>query len=245
MTHFQLKERKEAYEFADDEFRRVKRAKLETERANSRSSPEGMTEDKQTGREQANRASAAASRAKIICYSKELEKRTDRLEVERNEERKRADRAMRKLKMLRNEVHMLKRVLREIWDMKEHRTCTYLVDSDVMFLLSSRQEDSIGSLTESDEEKPKVIFGITSDANLHCSAEPDASLRASDSSHLQPICCRAAQDPKSRRDELPSQSQIESQATTVPRAQQSAALRNLVHPSTSNGLRNPDSRLLV
>lgn len=234
MNHFLLNERREASTIANEEFKRVKKAKLDTERANWGESCGGMTEDKQKDREQANRASAAASRAKNICYSKELEVRTDRLEVERNEERMRADRAMRQLKKLGKEVHMLKTALKDIWNMKEHRTCTYLVDSNALFLLNPRHEDTIGSLTESDdEEKPMARIGITSEAPFHISANPDASPRASDSLQLQSMYCPDAPDPQFRREQFSSgQSPIESQVASEPRGQQSAALRNLVHPST-------------
>ncbi len=80
----ELKERREAFHFANSEFNGVKRVKLDRERA--------------------NRASAAASRAKIVCYARELEKRTDRFELDRNLHSQRADRAIRKLNLLRYET---------------------------------------------------------------------------------------------------------------------------------------------
>ena len=147
----ELKECMEARQFAIREFNRVKREKLENERAKSMRLS-GVKDDKQMDRERSNRASAAASRAKIVFYSKDLERRTDRLEMERNREMKRADRASKRLRGLQEEVRNLKKALRDIWEMKDQRTCSYLMDSEALFLLSSRQEDSDMSVDDSDSD---------------------------------------------------------------------------------------------
>lgn len=164
--HGELKERREANECATSEFRRVKRAKLDMERAKKSSIREGTEEEKKKDREMANRASAAASRAKIVFYSKELEKRTDRLEMERNREIARADRAIRKLRSLKREMHTLKKVLRDLWEMKEDKTCSYLVDSNVLFLLGSRQDDGDTIATDSDEDMYNGSDNLTAQARI-------------------------------------------------------------------------------
>eukprot|EP00177_Eucheuma_denticulatum_P005963 GFKZ01010876.1.p1 GENE.GFKZ01010876.1~~GFKZ01010876.1.p1 ORF type:complete len:248 (+),score=32.67 GFKZ01010876.1:567-1310(+) len=150
LSHRELKEIREAREFADHEFRRVKEEKLKSERAKKPSSatPAQTESDKKKEREAANRASAAASRAKIVCYSTELEKRTNRLELERNTEAERADRAIRKAEGMRREMRILKKVLRELWEMKENRTCSHLLDSNVLFLLGSGMEDNEDAQTD-------------------------------------------------------------------------------------------------
>lgn len=159
--HLELKERREANEFATNEFNRVKRAKLELERSKSLSGESEKKEEKQKDRERANRASAAASRAKIVFYCKELEKRTDRLELERNREASRAERATRKLKTLREEVCSLKKILRDLWAMKDQKTCSFLVDSGALFLLASRQEETGQDDNESDAEQNEDVWNKT------------------------------------------------------------------------------------
>lgn len=148
--HHELKERREANECATSEFHRVKQEKLRSELAKKSRFAEGSDEEKKKEREMANRASAAASRAKIVCYSKELEKRTDRLEIERNRAMLRADRAIKKLDTMRKEMRMLKKVLRDIWEMKEERTSSYLFESNVLHLLGRYETES--HMTDPDED---------------------------------------------------------------------------------------------
>lgn len=143
----ELRERAEAQERATTEFLRVKRAKLARERATTRSHGDARVA-RQQERERANRASAAASRAKIVCYARELERRTDRLELDRNRHCARADRAERKLAVLREEARRLKSVLRALWERKHPDTCAYLVDSNALFLLASQAE------ADSDPDEP-------------------------------------------------------------------------------------------
>lgn len=139
-----LRERREAEDFANNEFNRVKRAKLEKERLKTAGRRGRVVKgERQLDRERANRASAAASRAKIVCYARELEKRTDSLEANRNLHRARADCYAKKLAALRVEARTLKRVLRALWEQKDPATCAYLVDSDALFLLASNAEEDV------------------------------------------------------------------------------------------------------
>lgn len=214
VKHAELKERREANEFATYEFNRVKRAKLENERAKSASgSGRENKEEKQKDRERANRASAAASRAKIVCYSKELEKRTDRLELERNQERRRADRAVRKLSTLREEVRKLKKVLKGLWDMKDQRTMTFLVDSSAVFFLQDEVENEENESDEDDTDP--MMVGPTNHQPLQVAA-------GSSVHNSHPIL---------RNDGAAS-------SMHVP-ASSPSALRNLIHPTPSElpGLR--------
>lgn len=136
----ELRERKEAIARATYEFYRVKQAKLEKE---SEYGAKGgnSKEKKQLYRERANRASAAASRAKIVCYAKELEKRTDRLEQERNIQLRRAERAIQKLKTVKESTVKLRNILRHLWEKRDPNTCSYLVDSNALVLIASNVED--------------------------------------------------------------------------------------------------------
>lgn len=128
MDTLKLKERQEACDLATYEFKRVKRAKLTSRGAGGNI------------RERTNRASAAASRAKIMCYSRELEKRTDKLEAERNQLRATTGRTERELGQLEAKNRKLKAVVRELWELKDPKTCAYLVDSNVLFLLSKEKK---------------------------------------------------------------------------------------------------------
>lgn len=153
--HQELKERREANEYATNEFHRVKEEKLRSELSKKTGFTRGTEEEKKKDREMANRASAAASRAKIVCYSKELERRTDRLEIERNRETVRADHAIKKLNTMKKQMQKLKKVLRDLWEMKEERTCSYLFNSDILPLLGPRQ-DTESSLTDPEEDHYEI-----------------------------------------------------------------------------------------
>lgn len=232
--HVELKERREANECATHEFVRVKRAKLEDERAKvGMWSPgsEDVKKEKQKDREMANRASAAASRAKIMFYNKELERRTDRLEMERNKEVKRADRASRKLKALRDEILPLKRALREIWEMKDQRTCSYLMSSDVLFLLGSKKEDTDLDSSDSDESMGFNRSGVDTSntpaqpvrqlapSPLISTGEPGIYLTGAASTTLQKTSAPSPPPPTVDKD--------------PPRSTRSpnVALHNLIHPT--------------
>lgn len=171
----ELKERREATDCANTEFNRVKRAKLENERAKSRlngtdTSAYDEKAVKQLDRERANRASAAASRAKIVCYARELEKRTDRLERDRNAHALRAEKAIKRLKSLRDESKRLKEVLRNLWQLKDPKTCSYLVDSNALFLLADNDRDGLDDID--DDLKPPPRTPIADEKKLNTS-QPD------------------------------------------------------------------------
>lgn len=90
----ELIEVKLATKEANDVFNRVKSEKIAEQALNSirndHAAYEGLAKEivgkaiKQRERERANRASAAASRAKVIKYQTELENRLNRVEAERN-----------------------------------------------------------------------------------------------------------------------------------------------------------------
>lgn len=176
----ELRERAEAQARATTEFLRVKRAKLARERAAQRSHGDARVA-RQQERERANRASAAASRAKIVCYARELERRTDRLESERNSHAARAERAERKLGVLRDEARKLKHVLRALWERKHADTCAYLVDSNALFLLASHAEE------DSDQEDAAP--------NAQAAAAQPAPPRAPQEPKLEPILSPLARPP--------------------------------------------------
>lgn len=129
MDSQKLKERQEACDLATTEFNRVKRAKLSVY-------PVVPGKDIIGNRERTNRASAAASRAKIMCYSRELEHRIDRLETERNHLRATTQITTRRLEKLGIRNAMLKKAVRSVWELKDAKTCAYLVDSNILYVLS-------------------------------------------------------------------------------------------------------------
>lgn len=223
-----LREKQEASEFATKEFVRVKRQKLENERAKPGAERREAKDEKQLDRERCNRASAAASRAKIVFYSKELEKRTDRLEMERNKETERADRATKKLKVLQEEVRCMKKALRDLWEMKNPGTVSYLVDSGVLFFLSSRQEhcdaisgDSNIESGECDNDMPRPLDTDKSPAHHH---RPMPI-------HMQIPSPNSEATRVDRPSMLPSMDQ--KGLYSSPR-KSSSTLRNLIHPSNIN-----------
>ncbi len=135
-----LRERREAIARATYEFYRVKRAKLEKESEHGARAGNSK-EKKQLYRERANRASAAASRAKIVCYAKELEKRTDKLEQERNLQLKKAERAIQKLHSMKEKTTKLKNILRYLWEKRDPNTCSFLIESNALALLAPNTDD--------------------------------------------------------------------------------------------------------
>lgn len=232
MGHDQLRERKEAYDVADAEFQKVKKRKLETERESWRPMFAGSREERQKEREAANRASAAASRAKIICLSRELGKRTDKLERERNDAKRQVERNSRKNKTLIRENDNLKRVLNDIWKMKEHQTCTYLVESNALFFLQRSRDNIEGFSSDSEDDSKHVDLSPRYTASIGSPAQESiAPNYESDSAgalpgsraeagQKSPPNGRLAADPTSR---LPVPAPVRT----------SLSVRSLVHPSNS------------
>lgn len=151
-SFMELKERREAIAHAQSEFYRVKQEKMEKEAKKARNT--NPKEEKQLQRERTNRASAAASRAKIICYAKELEKRTDRLERERNFQEARTQKTIKKLKQYKDVNKKLKGILKSLWELKDPKACSFLIESESLFLIgpTADQEDS------SDDENVSATF---------------------------------------------------------------------------------------
>lgn len=146
-----LKEKSEAAAVADREFDKVKKAKLAAEREKAlkngkrEAMPVGNSEveakaEKQRDRERSNRASAAASRARMVVYCKDLEKRVDRLEEQRNVSDLKAQQAIRKVHKLSAENSKIKKVLRKLYDMKLDKVTDILVKTDTLLLLAPSHE---------------------------------------------------------------------------------------------------------
>ncbi len=131
-----LKERREAIQLADLEFYRVKREKLCRERAKY-----GCSSDKELRRDAINRASAAASRAKLVYLARDLENRTDQLEYERNLSDERSKRLVKKMKQLQDERKMVHNVLRTLWEQKDATVCAILLESNIMHVLQSLDDE--------------------------------------------------------------------------------------------------------
>lgn len=142
----ELKERREAIANAQSEFYRVKNEKMKKE--DNKSPGSNQEDNKRLQRERNNRASAAASRAKIICYAKELEKRTDRLELERNHQALRAEKAVKKYKSFKDTNKKLKSILRSLWELKNPEACSFLINSDSLFLIGNKEDSSNDSDSE-------------------------------------------------------------------------------------------------
>lgn len=106
-----LVERIAASKHAQAEFERVKKGKLEYR--SSISKPHTNTDI--STRVRTNRASAAASRARIFCYASELEKCADRLEEERNKYYIKSEQHGKTI----GENVKLRNVFQKLWDMKE------------------------------------------------------------------------------------------------------------------------------
>lgn len=135
----ELREKREAIAKATCEFYRVKREKLGKESQLGKKATNNK-EQKQLNRERANRASAAASRAKIVCYAKELEKRTDKLEQERNHQMKIAEKAIQKLNQAKENNDKLKKILRSLWERRDPNTCSYILESNALVLIAPKLE---------------------------------------------------------------------------------------------------------
>ena len=132
-----LKERREAIQLADLEFYRVKREKLCAERAKN-----GCSSDKELHRDAINRASAAASRAKLVFLARDLENRTDRLEYERNLSEEWCKKMAKKVKDLQDDRKNVHNVLRRLWEQKDATICAILLESNIMHVLQALEDDS-------------------------------------------------------------------------------------------------------
>jgi hypothetical protein len=134
----------------------VKKSKLDFELAKS-----GAPGDKQQERERSNRASAAASRAKLLFYASTLEERTDRLEQERNLARDKLVVKRVNMTRVRKERDELRAVLADVWSIGDKRTCDWLVEVNAF----RHVEDSEGS--GADEcEVGQGVFGEDREANV-------------------------------------------------------------------------------
>ncbi len=132
-----LKERREAVQLADLEFYRVKREKLCRERAKN-----GCSSDKELHRDAINRASAAASRAKLVYLARELENRTDKLEYERNLSDERSIRMAKKMRDLQDDRKKVHNVLRTLWERKDPTICAVLLESKIMQILRAVEDET-------------------------------------------------------------------------------------------------------
>lgn len=145
-----LTERHEAAKIADREFERVKQEKLAAEHIKAKrlsgDSAEAngslASKSKVKLREMSNRASAAASRARMVVYCKDLEVRVDRLEDERNSISLRAERAIRKSKRLEGENVKIKKILRSLYELKVEKVTDVLVKTDALLLLNPANEET-------------------------------------------------------------------------------------------------------
>ncbi len=131
-----LKERREAVQLADLEFYRVKRMKLCRERAKH-----DCPSDEELPRDATNRASAAASRAKLVFLARDLENRTDRLEYERNLSEERSMRMAKTLKDLQNDRKNVQSILRTLWERKDPTVCAIFLESNIMNVLAAAEDD--------------------------------------------------------------------------------------------------------
>lgn len=235
MNHPELKERREAYDSAVYEFNRVKCAKLEKERLRSNSDYGKKGEQKRKDRERANRASAAASRAKIVFYSKELEKRIDQIELERNRQLGRAERATAQVEVLQSEVHTLKKALRGIWEMKDPKACAYLLKPDVLLLLMSRKEENGEDATTElkcengehrKDDEVNLSYNLCQPSSLCPSRQEDETNQqgSSLSSSAGPSCAEC--------DTIKTWNHANTHAPTLVRTQQISNIHNLIHPNS-------------
>lgn len=128
-----LVERISASKYAQVEFERVKKEKLQMQHPGLKTNGNSNTV---SHRVRTNRASAAASRARIFCYARELEKCTDRLEEERNSYRMKSERSRKTIEETHAQNMKLRGVLQKLWDMKDPTVCSFLVDTQAIFLIS-------------------------------------------------------------------------------------------------------------
>jgi len=131
-----LVERIVASKYAQLEFDRVKKEKMQN--AVSKTHISNKADISQ--RVRTNRASAAASRARIFCYARELEKCTDRLEEQRNNYRLKSEHRMNVIQEMQAQNEKLRSVLHKLWDKKDPDICRVLIDTEAMFLLSPTQK---------------------------------------------------------------------------------------------------------
>ncbi len=132
-----LKERREAIQRADLEFYRVKREKLYRERAKY-----GCSSDGELPRDAVNRASAAASRAKLVYLARDLENRTDQLEYVRNLLDERSKRLAKKVKDLQDDRKNVRNVLQTLWERKDPTICAILLESNIIHILRAVEDDT-------------------------------------------------------------------------------------------------------
>ncbi len=146
-----LKERREAIQRADLEFYRVKREKLSKERAKH-----DCYSDGELPRDAINRASAAASRAKLLYLARDLENRTDRLECERNLTDERSKRLAEKVRDLQDERNKVCNVLRTLWERKDPTICAILVESNIVNVLRALEDETIEDADSSSQTPIQV-----------------------------------------------------------------------------------------
>lgn len=132
-----LKERQEAIKLADQEFYRVKREKLHNERTKR-----GCLSDNELGRDAVNRASAAASRAKLVYLARDLELRTDRLEHERNMFKEYSNRVANGLRNFQENKKLVSDVFQALWELKDPLVCSILFESNIMHALHHTEEET-------------------------------------------------------------------------------------------------------
>lgn len=132
-----LKERNEAIKLADLEFYRVKREKLQVERAKR-----GSVADKELSRDAINRASAAASRAKLVYLARDLELRTDRLELERNMIDQFSKRLARRLKTSQEDKKRVLDLVRALMELKHPQVSSLLFKFNILHAMHSTDEET-------------------------------------------------------------------------------------------------------
>lgn len=139
MTSFcsDLKEREEAIRLADLEFYRVKREKLYIERAKR-----GCSTDDELRRDAINRASAAASRAKLVYLVRDLEVRTERLEYERNVFHERSMRMFKRLESFQQDRKRVQNAIQALLKCNVPAVHSILTQSNFSGILHLQDEDA-------------------------------------------------------------------------------------------------------